>query len=87
MKSEMKAVMTYEKFSFFARLGTREVIVIQRDTKQPEIYRLAGSQYVAVQADREGWLSSEAINVRFTRTDAGKLVIVDGVDAASRTEI
>src|SRR5262249_33291968 len=36
---------TYEKFPFFARLGVKEVIVIQRDTKKPEIFRLAGAEY------------------------------------------
>ena len=78
---------TYEKLPFFARLGVREVIVIDRDTKQPEIFRLAGSQYVAVQADAECGLRSDAINVRFTRTEDGRLVIQDVDDPASRTEI
>ena len=35
---------TYDKLSFYASLGVREVIVIDRDTKRPELYRLAGSQ-------------------------------------------
>ena len=78
---------TYEKLPFFARLGVREVIVIDRDTKQPEIFRLAGLQYVAVQADAAGWVRSDAINVRFTRTENGRLVIQDVDDPASRTEI
>src|SRR5436190_1607075 len=34
---------TYEKLPFYASIGTREVVVIDRDTKQPEVYRLAGA--------------------------------------------
>src|SRR5712691_9295237 len=58
---------TYDKLPFFARLGVREVIVIDRDTKRPEVFRLAGPQYVAVQADADRWLRSEVMEVRFTR--------------------
>jgi Uma2 family endonuclease len=78
---------TYEKLSFFARLGVREVIVVGCDSKQPEIFRLAGTQYVAVQADRERWVRSDTLNVRFTRTAAGRLVIEDANDPATRSEI
>jgi Uma2 family endonuclease len=78
---------TYDKFPFFARLGVREVIVIQRDTKQPEIYRLAGSQYVAVQADADGWLRSEALKVRFAHLDPDCVVIEDVDDPTIRTNI
>ncbi len=67
---------TYEKLPFFARIGTREVVVIERDTKRPEIFRLAGSQYVAVATDREGWLASEALRIRL-RGDDGKLLLED----------
>jgi Uma2 family endonuclease len=78
---------TYEKFPFFARLGVREVIVVQRDTKDVEIYRLAGSQYVALQADSDKWLQSNVLGVRFRRTEAARLVIEDIDDPTSRTEI
>ena len=75
---------TYEKLPFFARLGVRDVIVIDRDTRDVEISRLAGSHYVAVQKDREGWLHSEALRVRFTRTDSSQLVIQDLDDSSAR---
>jgi Uma2 family endonuclease len=78
---------TYEKLPFFARLGVREVIVVDRDTKQPDIFRLAGTQYVAVQADREGWLRSDVLNVRFTRTTSGRLLIEDANDPSTHSEI
>lgn len=78
---------TYEKFPFFARLGVREVIVIHRDTKQPEMYRLAGPQYVAVQADADRWLNSEALKVRFVHLDPDRVVIEDIEDPITRVEI
>ena len=78
---------TYDKLPFFARIGVREVIVVQRDTKDVEVYRLAGPQYVALQADSAGWLRSDVMGVRFARSDAGRLLIEDAGDPASRTEI
>jgi Uma2 family endonuclease len=78
---------TYEKFPFFARLGIKEVIVVHRDSKQPEIFRLAGPQYVALQPDPNGKLLSETMRVRFSRTAAGQLAVEDADDPATRTEI
>src|SRR5207249_259210 len=45
---------TYEKLPFFAAVGVAEVVVIDRDSKEPAIYRLTGSQYVALQPDQDG---------------------------------
>jgi Uma2 family endonuclease len=78
---------TCDKLPFFATLAVREVIVVDRDTKSAQIFRLAGSEYVAVQVDAEGWLRSDVLQVRFTWTDAGRLVIEDLDDATSRCEM
>lgn len=77
---------TYEKLPFFAQLGVREVVVVDRDTKKPEIFRLAGPQYVAVAADREGWLTAETLRVRF-RVVSGKLAVEDFDDPSVCVEI
>lgn len=80
---------TYEKLPFFATLGVREVIVISRDTRAPEVFHLAGPQYLAVAADREGWTPSDVLGIRF-RLEAGQppqLWIEDSADPASRTGI
>jgi Uma2 family endonuclease len=58
---------TYDKLPFFAALNVQEVIVCHRDSKEPEIFRLAGSQYVAVQCDPDGWLVSRVLGVRSRR--------------------
>jgi Uma2 family endonuclease len=80
---------SYEKLPFFAAIGTSEVIVIDRDTKRTEIFRLAGPQYVALQADRDRWLLAETMRVRFRQVDATppRLVVEDAVDSSTRTEI
>ena len=80
---------TYDKFPFFAALGVREVVVIPRDEKKPEVYRPAGRQYLAVAADREGWVPSEALGSRF-RLEPGpppRLVVEDTADPTARVEI
>jgi Uma2 family endonuclease len=78
---------TYEKLPFFARVGVREVIVIDRDTKRTAIFRLAGSRYVELQRDPEGWLTAEALDVRFGRHDDATLVVRDARDDSVRIEI
>jgi hypothetical protein len=80
---------TFDKLPFYAAIGTREVIVIDRDTKRPEIYRLAGSRYVALQQDADGWLRSETMTVRFRAVDGQppRLRIEDALDSATHVEI
>jgi Uma2 family endonuclease len=80
---------TYDKLPFFAELGIREVIVVDRDTKRPQIFRLAGAQYVALQPDADGWLGSETMTVKF-RVNEGqppRLRVEDTRDPAHYTEI
>ena len=80
---------TYDKLPFYAALGTREVIVIDRDTKRREIFRLAGSQLVALQPDADGWLRAETMNVRFRAVEGQppRLRIEDGIDSSVHVEI
>ena len=80
---------TYDKFPFYAAIGTREVVVIDRDTKRPEIYRLTGSQFVALQPDADGWLRAETMTVRFRAVEGQptRLLIEDAIDPTVRAEI
>jgi Uma2 family endonuclease len=80
---------TYEKLPFYAALRVREVVVCHRDSKEPELFRLAGAHFVAVQRDAGGWLGSGALHVRFRRVDAtpARLHIEDVVDPSSHVEI
>src|SRR5437762_5446276 len=52
---------TYDKLPFYASVAVREAVIIEHDTKRPDLYRLADSQYVALQQDDRGWLRSEAM--------------------------
>ena len=78
---------TYEKLPFFAKLGVREVIVIDRDTKVVELFRLAGDQYNRPAVDADGALQSDPLSVRFSRTSAGRLVVEDLRQPGTKTEI
>lgn len=78
---------SYEKLPFFADLGVREVVVIDRDSKKPEVYRLAGKQYLAVAPDREGWARSEVLGVRFGLAEGPRLTVEDSTDSSTRVEI
>jgi Uma2 family endonuclease len=80
---------TYDKLPFFAALGVREVIVIDRDSKRPEVFRLAGSQYLAVAPDREGWVVSEVLRLRFRQVPGAtpRLAAEDLDDPATRADI
>jgi Uma2 family endonuclease len=80
---------TYEKLPFYAALGVTEVIVCRRDSKEPEIFRLAGSQYFVLQADRDGWLLSNVLGIRLWHVIATppRLRIEDAADPSVSVEI
>jgi Uma2 family endonuclease len=80
---------TYEKLPFYAAIGVREVIVCHRDSKEPEIFRLAGPQYVGLQPDRVGWLLSTVLGLRLQclHGTPPRLRIEDAADPAVSIEI
>jgi Uma2 family endonuclease len=80
---------TYDKLAFYAALGIREVIVVDRDSKRPEIFRLAGAQYVALQLDADHWLRSEtmAVKLRVIEGPQPRLRVEDVSDPAAHTDI
>ncbi|MFN2444803.1 MAG: hypothetical protein ABR606_04345 [Vicinamibacterales bacterium] len=81
--------MNRTKAAIFSAIGTHEVVVIDRDTKRPEIFRLAGPLYVALQADRDGWLLSESMHGRFRRLESSppRLEIEDLIEPFRQTTI
>src|SRR5262249_45364844 len=42
---------TYEKLPFYAEIDTREVVIVDRDTKRPELHRLTDGQLGPLQPD------------------------------------
>ena len=80
---------SYDKLPFYAALGIREVVIILRDEKTSELFRLTGDRYLPVVADSHGRLLSEALGVRFGHLAASqpRLVLEDAAEPATRTEI
>jgi Uma2 family endonuclease len=80
---------TYEKLPFYAAIGTREVVIVDRDTKAVEIRRLIAGGLTSAEPDADGWLLAETMSVRFRRIDAQppRLRIEDAVDPAASVEI
>jgi Uma2 family endonuclease len=68
---------TYEKFSFYASLAVDEILVVDRDSKQPELYRLAGKEYHAVSSDADGWLALKTFPIALRLGREAKLEVQD----------
>lgn len=66
---------TYEKLDFYAKVGVREVWVIDRDTKQIEIFELAGIEFRPRAASADSWLRSAVANVELRTSRDDKLEI------------
>ena len=78
---------TYEKFSFYAKLGVPELWVIQRDTGEPEIYLLRRGRYRQVKAQANGWVHSAFTGIEMTAAECGKLAIRLKGDASTEAEL
>jgi Uma2 family endonuclease len=63
---------SYQKLPFFAKLGVSEVIIVDRDTKQVEVFRLGAEGYQAVERMAGGDVESRALDVRFRTLDEAK---------------
>ena len=69
---------TIEKLPFYAALGVREVWVIDRDTRAPQIYELQGKTLDEKGPDADGCRSlrsSSVVGVELRSTKSGKLAI------------
>jgi Uma2 family endonuclease len=66
---------TYEKLDFYAAIGVREVWVLDRDTKRPEIYELVDDEFRRRQPDAHGWHRSEVVGAEMRATGDNKLEI------------
>jgi Uma2 family endonuclease len=48
---------------FYAMAGVGEVWVIDRDSKQPEVYELVAGEFRQRRADVDGWIRSNATGI------------------------
>jgi Uma2 family endonuclease len=65
---------SYEKLDFYAKIGVREVWIINRDSKIPEIFELISGAYEVRQPDAGGWFLSVVAGTEL-RAEVGKLEI------------
>jgi Uma2 family endonuclease len=80
---------TYEKFPFFAKLGVREVVVIDRDTKVPEVHRLEQVRYSLRSPGADGWILCMPMQVelRVASEAPAVLEVRDAEDLSHGTRI
>ncbi|GIX48079.1 MAG: hypothetical protein KatS3mg131_2290 [Candidatus Tectimicrobiota bacterium] len=78
---------TYEKLDFYAQLGVPEVWVIDRDSKQPEIYVLREGRYEQKAADADGWLRSPHTGVELRSDKPGVLTLRLAGDDTTREDL
>jgi hypothetical protein len=53
----------------------REIWIIDRDTKRPEVLQLTGGEYQAVDPAADGWIRSGVADVEMRPSREGKLEI------------
>ena len=75
---------TWEKLSFYARIGVPEVWVIDRDTRTPQLFRLSQGEYEELPPTADGWIHSPTTGVRFRPAPGGKLIAQQADDVATR---
>ena len=78
---------SYEKLPFYAKLGVREAIIVDRDTKQTEIIRRVGDRYEPVTPDADGSVASEVLGVCFALLDGPRLLVTDTADRSVSSAI
>jgi Uma2 family endonuclease len=66
---------SYEKLDFYAKVGVREVWIIDRDSKRPEVFELIDDAYQLRECDAEGWVVSQVAGVEFRASKDEKLEI------------
>jgi Uma2 family endonuclease len=78
---------TWEKLEFYAALGVPEVWVVDRDTRVPQVFRLAENDYEELLAAADRWLRSPITGVCLRPGPAGKLEVQMGDGAATRRSL
>ncbi len=76
-----------EKLPFYAQLGILEVWIIDRDSKDIELYVLAGDAYVPHSPRNDGWYHSPFTGIEMRVGRTGKLAIRLSADDSTRDEL
>ncbi len=75
---------TMEKLPFYAKIGVPEVWVVDRDTKQPELYLLRHDKYERQLPTADGWLRSAATGIELRAEPGNRLALRLKGDEATR---
>jgi Uma2 family endonuclease len=65
----------YDKFSFYSKVLVREIWVVHRESRRPEVYELTGGVYQRKEPDSSGWVLSDVVGVEMRAASDGKLEI------------
>jgi Uma2 family endonuclease len=75
---------TMEKLPFYAKLGVPEVWVVDRDTRQPDVYVLLAGHYNKQSPAADGWLRSAAAGIWLRAEAENRLAIQIAGDEGTR---
>ena len=78
---------SYEKLPFYQDLGVPEVWVIDRDSKEPEVYVLKRRRYKKQSAGRGGWVRSPGTGIELRASGSGKLTVRLAGDESTREDL
>jgi hypothetical protein len=76
-----------DKPPFYAGLGILEVWIIDRDTKEIDLYTLSGDSYIRQLARGDGWTVSPFTSIEMRIGRPGKMLIRMNGDDATREEL
>lgn len=78
---------SYEKLPFYAQVGVPEVWIIDRDTKTPQLFVLAGGEYLEQKPTADQWNRSQAIGIELRTAATSKLGIRLAGDPSTAAEL
>jgi Uma2 family endonuclease len=78
---------SYDKLAFYAELGVPEVWIVNRDSKEPEIYVLQDRHYARQAADADGWILSMITGIELGAGRPGKLAMRLAGDESTHAEL
>jgi Uma2 family endonuclease len=65
----------YDKLDFYAQIGVREIWIIDRDSKQVELFVLAGDRFQLREPGADDWVRSDVAGVEMRTAADAKLEI------------
>jgi Uma2 family endonuclease len=77
----------YQKLDFYAQIGVREAWIIDRDTKEPEIYFFDGTELKLQPPNSDGWHPSAVTGFEMRADGQGKLRIRRGDDPGTEKSL